>query len=150
MVGGAVCLAFLMCFSGCAPVSDADYPDTAAVTGSVTYNGEAVEGAIVSFSPTAEDGHGSIGTTDAQGNFTIQTKWAAKGAVPGSYAVSISKTETQATSDADLEEAQIGEDAPPAAVTEGVPAKYKSAETSGLTAEVTADGENNFPFELTD
>lgn len=152
MVGCAACLALLVCFSGCAPTSDADYPDTTPVTGSVTYNGEAVEGAVVSFSPTEGGEHAAIGTTDAQGNFKVQTQWGAQGAVPGSYAVSISKTEGQVTSDADLEEAPIGDPgtAPPAQVTEGVPVKYKSAETSELTAEVEAGGENNFPFELTD
>ena len=141
-----------MCFSGCGPASDVERPETAAVTGSVTYNGEAVAGAVVSFSPTGEAKDGAIGTTDAQGKFTLQTQWGAKGAVPGSYAVSVTKTEGIVTSEADLAEAQIGapESAPASEASSALPAKYGSSGTSGLTAEVSADGENNFTFELTD
>ncbi len=149
IVGCAVCLAFLIGFSGCAPAG-ADHPDTASVTGTVTYNGEAVEGATVSFSPAEAGGQGAIGKTDAQGSFTVQTQWGAEGAVPGSYKVSITKSEGHVTSDEDMETAQIGEDAAAAPVADALPAKYGSAGTSELTADVTADGENNFTFELTD
>ncbi|HUT93605.1 MAG TPA: carboxypeptidase-like regulatory domain-containing protein [Thermoguttaceae bacterium] len=146
---GSVCLALLACLVGCSGGGDADHPKTVSVTGTVTYNGSGVEGAMVTFSPAEAGGFGSIGTTDASGKFTLMSQWGAAGAVPGSYKVAISKTEVQGV-EADVEEAQIDENAPPAQITEHLPAKYKSAQTSQLTAEVKADGENDFPFDLTD
>ena len=146
---GGVCLALLACLVGCSGESNADRPKTVPVTGTVTYNGSGVEGAMVTFSPAEPGGFGSIGTTDASGEFTLMSQWGAAGAVPGSYKVAISKTEVQTAEDG-LEEARIDENPPPAEITEHLPAKYKSAQTSELTAEVKADGENDFPFDLTD
>lgn len=146
---GSVCLALLACLVGCPGGGDADHPDTVSVTGTVTYNGSAVEGATVTFSPTASGGSASIGTTDASGKFTLQSQWGTKGAVAGSYAVAISKTEVQGGA-GDAEEAPADDNAPPAEITEHLPEKYKSAQTSELTAEVKADGDNDFKFDLTD
>ena len=147
---GGVCLALLACLIGCPGGGDADRPATVPVTGSVTYNDSAVTGATVTFSPAAGGKFGSIGTTDSQGEFTLMSQWGAPGAVPGSYAVTISKTEVQAGGEEGLEEARLGDDAGEAAVTEHLPEKYKSAETSELTAQVNAEGQNNFTFDLTD
>ena len=146
---GSVCLALLACLVGCPGGGGADRPETVPVTGTVTYNGSAVEGATVTFSPTASGGTASIGTTGANGKFTLQSQWGSKGAVPGNYAVAISKTEVHGV-EAEVEDAQPEEDAPPADITEHLPEKYKSAKTSELTAEVKAEGENDFPFDLTD
>ena len=145
---GSVCLALLACLVGCPGGDVGDRPETVPVTGTVTYNGSAVEGAAVTFSPTASGGSASIGTTDGSGKFTLQSQWGSRGAVPGSYKVAISKTEVEGVEE-EIEDAPI-DDAPPAQVTEHLPEKYKSAKTSGLTAEVKADGDNDFPFDLTD
>ena len=148
---GGVCLALLGCLVGCPGGSEADGPETVPVTGTVTYNGSAVEGAMVTFSPAGGGGFGSIGTTNASGKFTLMSQWGSAGAVPGSYLVTISKTEVLGV-EGEVEEAQIEEEGQvkPAEITEHLPEKYKSAETSQLTAEVKAEGENHFPFELTD
>jgi len=146
---GSICLALLACLVGCPGGDDADRPETVPVTGTVTYSGSAVEGATVTFSPTASGGSASIGTTDASGKFTLQSQWGSRGAVPGSYKVAISKTEVQGVEE-EIEEAQPEENAPPAQITEHLPEKYKSTQTSGLTAEVKADGDNDFLFDLTD
>jgi len=147
---GSVCFTLLAYLVGCSGGGDADRAKTVPVTGTVTYNGSPVEGATVTFSPAEPGGFGSIGTTDANGKFAVVSQWGAAGAVPGSYQVAISKTEVE-TSDEGLEEARIDEDgSPPAQITEHLPEKYKSAKKSGLTADVKPEGENNFPFDLTD
>ncbi|MDX1966098.1 MAG: hypothetical protein SFV23_02900 [Planctomycetaceae bacterium] len=73
-------------------------PPTVPVTGSVTYQGEPVAGAIVAFSPITP-GAGSFtafGTTDEQGRFALRTAIDGAtdkdGAVEGAYIVTISKT----------------------------------------------------------
>jgi len=147
---GGVCFTLLACLAGCSGGGDDDRAPTVPVNGTVTYNGSPVEGATVTFSPTEPGGFGSIGTTDAKGRFSLMSQWGAAGAVPGSYQVAVSKTQVE-TSDDGLEEARIEEeDAPPAEITEHLPEKYKSAKSSGLTADVQADGENSFTFDLTD
>jgi hypothetical protein len=138
---------------GCAETGGGDHPDTAPVTGTVTYNGSPVEGATLTFSP-ASGGYAALGLTDASGNFTLKTPWGSEGAVPGSYKVAISKTAVEGAAAGEAEEVEMvieePEKATPAKIAEGLPEKYKSAATSELTAEVKAEGPNTFAFELTD
>ncbi len=151
---GSGCLALLACFIGCPQAGNEKAPATAPVTGTVTYKGAAVEGAVVTFSPASSGGSAAVATTDAQGNFTLKSQWGTEGAEPGNYKVAISKSEVEGGpgGEEEIEDARIGgaEEAPAATVTEDLPAKYKSAETSGLTAEVKADTTNEFKFDLTD
>jgi len=120
----------------------------------VTYNGEPVEGATVTFMATSEGGRGAMGTTDASGKYSLFTFVAGDGAIPGSYAVKISKTsggtvaKTAEEATALMETAAAG---PPkmSDIEDLIPAKYKAPQTSGLTAEVKV-GDNKFDFELTD
>lgn len=72
---------------------------TVPVTGTVTYNGKPLDGADISFIPKDPTGEarGASGATDAHGNFKLQTflvgsKMVA-GALPGDYAVTVSKRE---------------------------------------------------------
>jgi len=124
----------------------------------VTYNGSAVEGATVVFAPESASGSVSTGVTDAQGNFTLTAHWGAKGAVPGSCKVTISKSGAAAEPAPDPEDVvakpdeEIGDDGLLKQVEAAgdLPAKYASAATAGLTAEVKAEGGNSFKFELTD
>lgn len=128
-------------------------PDTAPATGSVTYNGKPVEGASVQFSPEETGGKGASGKTDASGNFTLTSYEEGDGAVPGKYKVTIYKRDESAVKTAEEEHDAAGgaaADAPSAAPKELLPVKYKKIETSGLTAEVKADTDNTFKFELTD
>ncbi len=139
--------------AGCAgPAGDPNRPKTVPVSGTVTYNGDPVEGATVTFMTDSAEGKGAVGRTDASGHFTLMTFEPGDGAVPGNYKVTVTKTKTEGT--LSEEEAnkylERGENPPAPAVTDLLPEKYKSPETSGLTAEVTEGGENNFTFELTD
>src|SRR5580704_9537536 len=78
---------------GCGPQAPA--LKTAPVAGTVTYNGNAVEGAQVVFSPVNKNDRSAVGTTDASGRFTVQTpvggEKMAKGALAGDYSVVVVK-----------------------------------------------------------
>ena len=76
-------------FSGCGGGEDERAP-VYPVTGTVTRNGTALEGAVVTFVP-AEGGKGAAGTTDASGKYTLTTWAQGDGAQAGSYRVTIAK-----------------------------------------------------------
>jgi hypothetical protein len=118
----------------------------------VTYNGEPVEGATVVFGAASEGAQTATGITDSAGKFTLTTFEKGDGAVPGSYTVAISKTETTGGMSAEEEHAamEAGEEVEEAETIQRLPEKYLDGPTSGLTAEVPADGPKDFTFELTD
>lgn len=151
---GSVCLALLACFVGCPSGGGGDYPDTVPVTGSVTYNGSAVDGAMVIFSPAVGGQEAAFGTTDAQGAFALKTHWGADGAVPGNYLVTVSKTGDTPGEATEVEEVEMVIEDPGAAkpleITQDLPVKYSSGTTTDLKREVKAEGGNDFPLELTD
>jgi hypothetical protein len=159
-----LCLA-LAAVAGCP--SGGTGVDTVAVTGTVTLDGNPVEGANVTFAPKAKDGRAAAGVTDASGHFKLTTVAGGDGALPGSYGVSITKAAAQASAPASdprttggnltpeqqqqalaaMKAAEAG--AGPAAAQSAVPKKYASAATSGFTAEVKTGGGNDFKFEMT-
>ena len=113
-------------------------PRTVPVVGTVTLDGKPVEGAAVTFVPTAE-GQPAMSITDAQGKFTLSTGTAA-GAVPGTYAVTVvkMKEDAEASEEGDPEsEGLMGEENIEVdSDLYVVPQKYSDPETSGLTVEV--------------
>jgi hypothetical protein len=123
-----------------------------AATGTVLLQGSPVEGANVAFVPQdAATGRVAVGRTDAQGRFQLATSQQASGALPGSYKVKISKEVSEGGMSAEESQAyfqKTGQPPPPATVKDLLPAKYKNADSSGLTAEVKS-GSNDFKFELT-
>lgn len=123
----ASCL--LISIVGCSN-NPAKYPETGAVSGTVTLDGEPLEGAAVSFIPA--EGRPSKGKTDAQGKYVLRYAGGIQGAMLGPCKVSITKT--------------VADEATETMV-EMLPARYIGAE-SELTAEVT-DGQNTFDFALT-
>ncbi|HCS53431.1 hypothetical protein [Rubinisphaera sp.] len=114
--------------------SGAPIPKLAPVTGKVEFQGKPLEGASVSFSPeqAAETGsqRTSIGRTDENGVFTLMYNGDYEGAIIGTHIVRISKLE--------------GTDEEPGG--EMLQAKYNVQST--LTETVSADGLNDFFFEL--
>lgn len=144
------CLVLMLLFVGCGETVDVDRPETAPVTGSVTYNGQPVEGATVTFMAGASGGRGAVGTTDASGKFQLTTFEAGDGAIPGAYKVKIAKTVGGAPTAEGGEIMAPPTGGPPTSEEKDeLPVKYKDESTSGLTADVK-DGDNDFPFELTD
>lgn len=127
-------------------------PSTIDVTGTVTYKGATVEGANVVFGPVSGGGHAAAGVTDAAGRFTLTTFEKDDGVLAGSYTVAISKTETTGGMSEEEEHAEVsaGKEVPAAKTVDFLPLKYKDGLKSGLTAEVTPDGEKDFAFALVD
>lgn len=123
-----------------------------AVTGQVTYNGVPVAGATVTFlSPSGTPG---FAMTDAEGKYSARTSQG-PGLPAGSYQVTVTKIETgepqNTVSEQDPAYVPPGPDAPPPAPPKDLlPAKYKSPDSSGLTATVGDSGQNEFSFPLTD
>lgn len=134
------------------------HPDMVPVSGTVSYQGQPLAGAQVVFhndkAPRAASGQ-----TDAQGNFTLTTFEPGDGAIVGEYRVSVAKIQGAA----ELSSASAAD--PSAAYSQGMmaaasgdmsslqkhelPTKFANPQTSGLTATVSKDGPNKFPFELT-
>jgi len=121
-------------------------PKTIRVTGQVKKNGSPVEEAKVVFhsnSPVNGIVYSAFGYTNARGRFSLQTFRDGDGAVAGEHRVTVEKTVWEQPAPA--KEADI---APPPMETSFLPDAYRSTKTSGLTAEVTEKGPNEFVFEL--
>jgi hypothetical protein len=139
---------FLTVASGCTRYHEDEWsrswPARVPASGVVMFDGQPVEGATVVFA-TDRGGksYNAIGVTDSAGRFRLKTFRPNDGAVPGIHRVQIEKL-TFSDPPADL---------PPEASytpveTSHLPKKYRSTKTSGLTAEVTEAGPNEFVFEL--
>lgn len=147
------CLAMLGCGSGGRETPVPVYP----VTGVVTYNGKPVVGADITFF-SADGDRSAFGRTDNEGRYRLSTFSSNDGAIEGRHLVTIVKVNVptrQAEPVAPIDsEAYVPPEegvstSPPPPKSE-VPEKYASQETSGLTAIVNADGNNEINFELTD
>ena len=154
-----LCLGIVVAVSGCSGPVD-DRPARVAAEGSVTYDGSPVDAANVTFSPKDGAGAAASATTDAQGKFTLATFDPGDGAIPGSYTVMVSKMKTEgeiAPNESDDPDAyrefrrkmEAGEIEPPTVV-DLLPTKYKTADKTDLTADVSEGGPNSFSFELKD
>ena len=135
-----------------------DRPKVVPVRGKVLLDGKPVEGAQVTFHPTAAAPRNAGGTTNANGEFTLTTFDTGDGAIPGEYIVTIYKPQASGNDDENLDpSADVGEAYDLAmesaesedAEYEGVlPEKYASKETSPLKRTVAETGPNEFTFEL--
>lgn len=120
------------------------WPARVPASGVVTLDGQPVEGAHVAFATDrAGKAYVAMAVTDALGRFRLKTFRPHDGAVPGMHRVQIEKT-TFSEPPADL---PIEASFTPVE-TSHLPKKYRSTKTSGLTAEVTEQGPNEFVFEL--
>jgi len=146
----------LACGGGCS--GGGKHPATAPVSGTVTYQGKAVEGATVSFSLV---GGGGVSTaiTDAAGKYVLRTFGEADGAVPGDYKVTITKIKAQGrspgkTPDQISEEYAAlqarGEPIPEPVIQYLVPEKYSTAQSTPEQRTVKAGEPNVIDFQLAD
>ena len=147
-----------------------DFPDTAPVSGKITYNSTPVAMAVVTFTPEEQGGNAASAVTDGQGNYVLTTFAAEDGAVPGNYRVTVTKKNQQKQGAAESSEddpgaAYLEMEAAGQDITGGgggdvglggqeaqdlLPLKYKSRESTDLKAEVTDSGGSGFDFDLTD
>lgn len=149
------CFALLPLFTLILGCGGGNMPSTVAVTGTVTLDGNPVEGASVNFLSDA----GSItasGKTDAGGKFTLKTvigSQSVDGAILGRHKVAVVKTESDGQAITDPKEMMSKMAENPAITSDFkvkniVPNKYSNPTQSGLTAEVTEGGANDFTFDL--
>lgn len=163
LVSFSLCL-FL--FIGCGESGPKTYP----VKGKVTYKGQPLEGAGVTFHPTS-NGNPAVGQTNAQGEFVLMTYDVADGAVVGSYTVTVTKSaggETAAVPSAGksdpadelkksiemsekMSKQQTGGLPPPMTnIKPLLPAKYSKKESTPLKATVSDSKPNVFSFPVDD
>ena len=137
----------LTTIGGCGPGNTLG---TMPVSGKVTYKGQSVEGATVSFIPDG-DGRPATAITKAGGAYQLTTLDSV-GALPGQYAVLVRKTEMPINSQesVSMEEALKLNNRPPPAPKELLPAKYGDAAKSPLKFEVKQGQANKFDIQLTD
>lgn len=130
---GICVLGCFLLLTGCGD----SHPNTIDVTGKVFHNGQPVDGANVVFT---SDGPLATGVTDAQGKFTLRTFSDGDGAIAGAHRVTITKNVSETSTP----------DNPYPTVKNMLPARYAQPDSSGLTADVGADKENMFRFDLID
>ncbi len=107
-------------------------------SGVVTLDGSPVDKAQVIFIDNNASNPASA-TTDSQGRFSLSYNGEKKGAVPGSYKVQVSKT---------LLKSNDGGGSAEVTINYGLPKKYSSVVTSGLTCDVPDSGKSDIKLEL--
>jgi hypothetical protein len=142
-----VAAAFL---GGCGPSLPPGARPTKKVTVTVMYKGAPVEGANVTFVNQDGDPAPANGRTGADGKAKLKTYKEEDGAVLGKHKVLIEKSESVGGSNAPQDSAEYNPNAPPAVTKYLLPKKYSDYANSGLTAEVTEAGPNEFTFDLKD
>ncbi|MDG3004400.1 hypothetical protein [Paludisphaera mucosa] len=120
-----------------------------AVSGKVALDGQPLDSALITFTPTGAGGDSTSGAAQVSGgSFSIPQ---AEGLIPGNYRVSLSVTkETPVKASRKKETDSVtGEEIPPptSALGETLPARYNTQ--SELKADVTQAGPNDFTFALT-
>lgn len=125
------------------------------VSGTVTYNGQPLEKGTINFQAIAADGRSAGGDIQG-GEYRLMTQSPGDGALPGKYRVSITAKDVDMSKVEATSKKQGG--TLPSKKDLGqafqkskrlIPARYESASTSGLEAEVK-EGSNTFDFPLTD
>jgi len=143
-------LSVLALLAGCSSAASdkwtKDRPKTFPAEGVVTYKGQGVEDASVTFAPTDRNGTAAYALTDAEGKFALNTFGEKDGAAAGDYSVTVTKKHVDTTPN------PKDANGPPLKSVEKslIPNRYASSGTSQLKASVKDGGENKFSFELTD
>lgn len=143
----AILLLFLpLIVAGCTP---SGHPVTA-VTGTVHYQGNPVEEALVSFIPTTPDGVGAGGTTDENGRYILLSQGAqTAGALKGDYIVCVTKVVPVDASGQPMSREDVNKLKNAPHTKNILPDRYATKDATELKATVTK-GKNVFPFELND
>ena len=141
------CLATISIF-GCSggQSENSNWPKRFKTTGTVTYQGKAIEGADVTFTNTQANSTGT-GKTDSSGRFTLTTHLQDDGVVAGAQAVSIRRVDVIDKTPKDVDVSAGGKALPPE-ITWIIPEKFSIPTKSSLTANVTDSGPNHFKFDL--
>jgi len=140
-------LVFLLLALGC---SQGNPIGAVPVSGKVTYKGQPVEGATISFIPASET-RPAIAISGPGGAYHLMTL-DVPGAMPGNYTVIVRKNDVAAesTKPVTMEEAVKTNSRPPPQPKGLLPAKYGDAARSPLKFEVKTGQKNNFDLQLAD
>lgn len=139
-------LAAALLLSGCTSrSSNSNLPPLVKVTGTVSYQGQLIEGADVTFN-NVEAGYTAVGKTDASGKFVLTTE-GEEGVVAGKQVVAIRRVDVIDNTPAGVDVSAGGVATPPT-IRWIVPENYSIPTTSGLTAEVSSGGPQEIPFDL--
>ena len=131
------------------------HPPVYTTSGTVTYQGDPVSNASVTFMSATEASRGSFGTTNANGEFKLTTFNSNDGAFAGPQKVTVSKTVTQAmpasmdSSAAGIAREKAAKEGKKADDSE-IPEKYSNAKTSKLTFTVDPNTKNHYEIKLED
>lgn len=145
-----VALLCLVMAVGCgADAKPAWRPKVVHAGGVVRYQGQPLEGALVTFSNPKLSASAS-GRTDAEGKFTLTTFESGDGAVPGKHLVSVSKVQTpdQVVDKSSAPTVRNARTGPPKQTRWLIPKRYGNASTSGLTVDVGESGSTDIVLEL--
>ncbi len=148
LIAAGFVVALISAQSGCG--GDPSLPKLGKVSGTVTYQGKAVDAGHIVFTPVAgkggETGQSATGEISSGGSYSITTFNTGDGAILGEHVVTV-------------ELRKAGEDAYPKPNADGTidyklpkslgPVKYSKAETSPLRCTVVAEG-TKFDMELKD
>lgn len=142
--------------SGCGQVDDGN-PRTVPASGTIVCDGSPLGGAVIVLMQDSGT-HFARGISDGSGKFSLDAFETKKGAVPGSYKATVSKTVTiDKASPVKVEKALV-EDAQHAA--EGkdaranaswvndLPDKYNNPATSGITVSIPENGASDLKLEV--
>ncbi|MFO0943237.1 MAG: carboxypeptidase-like regulatory domain-containing protein [Pirellulales bacterium] len=114
-------------------------PKTVPAEGIVTLDGNPVEGATIVFIAT-QGNYNATAVSDASGKFKMNAFDTKTGAVPGSYKVQIDKTVMESAT------GKFGET--DVNMKYGLPKKYSTFTTSGLSKDLGDQGDTAIKFEL--
>lgn len=133
--------------AGC---SGASIPNTIPVSGKVTYKGQPVGSATVTFVGEANT-RPATALTSADGTYSLMTL-DSQGALAGNYRVTVDKTDIppELRKDVSMEEAAANANKPTPEPKKLLPAKYSDPKLTPLKFEVKAGGAATFDIQLTD
>lgn len=134
--------------SGCGDTRDFG-PPLGEVHGVVTYQGEPLDKATITFFPAQTGMRPAVGVTDARGRYQLRISGATSGAIVGACEVTIACREPVDGPPPEGVSPALAQELPQQEGEPRIPLKYFSAKTSGLTADVQP-GHNAIDFELTD
>lgn len=149
-----VCLSAMVVVAGCGDSRDPNRPRTVPVSVTVTYQGQPVSAATVTFHPAGSQARGATTLTDEEGHAEMWAFEPGDGVIPGDYRVTVSKVAISSLPDRDSVSPEEYEKAERKLAKERpkheLPVKYSQAKKSPLTISVSEDGDREFSLDLAD
>jgi hypothetical protein len=134
-----VILCLLFSLSACTP--NTKLKGLVSGQGIVMYEGQPVEGATVSFSPSGE-GRAAVGITDKAGKFVLMTLNPGDGLAPGEYKIIVTKIVDKVTPETKTSPSKSER-------TYFLPVKYADLNTTDLKVTIPPEGKNDIKLNLT-